>query len=44
MDLSFKFVVFNFKCEKYRVRRIIHSLVLDIDKYRYGEKQVANPK
>jgi hypothetical protein len=41
--LNFKIFVFNFKFEKYRDRRGIHSLAIVIDKCRYGENQVANP-
>jgi hypothetical protein len=42
-DLKFKSFVFVLKFKKYRVRRDIHSLVLVIDKNRYGANQVANP-
>jgi hypothetical protein len=43
MRLDLKIYVLIIKLNKYRVRRVIHSLILVIDKYRYGENQVANP-
>jgi hypothetical protein len=42
--LNFKIFVLILKFKKYRVRRFVHGLVRVIDKYRYGENLVANPK
>jgi hypothetical protein len=39
MELKFVSIL---KYKKYRVSWAIQSLVLVIDKYQYGEKQVAN--